>query len=60
LRYQLIEGQLAKDNNIQVTFDDLRSFAKNLLKIQYAQYGQELMNDEFLDGVADQSFAKSR
>ncbi len=53
LRYQLIEGQLAKDNNIQVTFDDLRTFAKNLLKIQYAQYGQDLMNDEFLDGVAD-------
>ncbi len=53
LRYQLIEGQLFKENNLQVTFDDLRLFAKNLLKVQYAQYGQELMTDEFLDGVAD-------
>lgn len=53
LRYQLIEGQLAKENNLQVTMEDLRSFAKNLLKVQYAQYGQELLNDEFLDGVAD-------
>jgi len=53
LRYQLIEGQLAKENNLQVTMDDIRTFAKDLLKVQYAQYGQDLMNDEFLDGVAD-------
>lgn len=53
LRYQLIEGQLAKENNIQITYDDLRNYAKDLLKAQYAQYGSDIINDEFIDGVAD-------
>ncbi len=53
LRYQLIESQIAKENNLVVTMDDLRTFTKNLLGIQYAQYGSDLINDEFLDGVAN-------
>lgn len=53
LRYQLIESQIAKENNLVVTMDDLRTYTKNLLGMQYAQYGSELINDEFLDGVTN-------
>lgn len=52
LRYQLIEGKIAKEHNLTVNMDELREHTKNLLKAQYAQYGQaDLMKDEFLDGV---------
>jgi trigger factor len=53
LRYQLIEGQLAKDNDLKVSFDDLKNHTRNLLKAQYAAYGQDLMQDDFIDGVVD-------
>ena len=53
LRYQLIESYLVKENNLQVTYDEMRSYAKDLLKVQYAQYGSDLINDEFINGVAD-------
>lgn len=53
LRYQLIEGYLAKEHKLNVTMEELREHTKNLLKAQYAQYGQDLMKDDFLDGVID-------
>ena len=53
LRYQLIEGYLAKEHKLSVSMEELKDHTKNLLKAQYAQYGQDLMKDEFLDGVID-------
>ena len=52
LRYQLIEGKIIADNNLQVTFEDLKSFAKGLIKTQMAQYGQLDPKEEELDGIA--------
>ena len=52
LRYQLIEGKILKENNIQVTFDDLKAFARDMIKIQMAQFGQTNPSDEELDGIA--------
>jgi trigger factor len=51
LRYQLIEGKLIKDNNLQVTFDELKEHTANLIKAQMAQYGNLNPSQEELDGI---------
>ena len=52
LRYQLIEGKLMKDNNIELTFDELKSYAKSMIAVQMAQFGQTNPKDEELDSIA--------
>ncbi|GLB51046.1 peptidylprolyl isomerase [Neptunitalea chrysea] len=52
LRYQLIEGKIIKDNDLQVTFDELKDFAKDYIKIQMAQFGQLDPADEEVENVA--------
>ena len=52
LRYQLIEGKIIKDNDIQVQFDELKEFAKGFIRSQMAQYGQLNPEEEELDNIA--------
>ncbi len=52
LRYQLIEGKIIKDHNIEITFDELKEFAKGFIKSQMAQYGQMNPAEEELDAIA--------
>ena len=52
LRYQLIEGKISKDNNLQVTFDELKEFAKGFIKSQMAQYGNPNPEEKELDEIA--------
>lgn len=52
LRFQLIEGKIRKDNEIQVSFDELKDHSKNLIKGQMAQYGQANPSEEELDSIA--------
>ena len=52
LRFQLIEGKIRKDNDIQVSFDELKDYSKNMIKMQMAQYGQMNPSDEELDSIA--------
>lgn len=52
LRYQLIEGKIIKDNDLQVQFDELKEFAKGFIKTQMAQYGQLDPKEEELEGIA--------
>lgn len=52
LRFQLIEGKLINDNNLQVTFEELKEFAKNLIKGQMAQFGQMSPEDKELEDIA--------
>ncbi len=52
LRYQLIEGKIIADNNLQVTFDELKGFAKELIKGQMAQFGQLTPEDSELENIA--------
>ena len=51
MRYQLIEGKLISENNLQVTFDELKEYAGNLIKAQMAQYGNPNPSQEELDGI---------
>ncbi len=52
LRYQIIEGKIIKDNKLQNTFDELKDYAKNLVKEQMALYGQMLPEDIELESIA--------
>jgi trigger factor len=51
LRYQLIEGKLLKDNDIQVQFEDLKAHTTEMVKAQMAQFGQTNPSDEELNGI---------
>lgn len=52
MRYQLIEGKLIEKYDLQVTFDDLKAFAKDMIKIQMAQFGQTDPQDKELEDIA--------
>lgn len=52
LRYQLIEGKLIADNNVQVTMDDIKNHAREMIKGQMAQFGQMNPSDKELDDIA--------
>ena len=51
LRYQLIEGKLRAEHNLQVTFEELKDYSKNMIKAQMAQYGQSNPTEEEVEGV---------
>lgn len=57
LRYQLIEGQIAKENNLTVTFEDLRAYAAEVVQAQFAQYGQAGLDEEQLKPIVDNVLA---
>jgi len=52
LRYQLIEGKISKEHNLQVTFDELKEFAKGFIKSQMAQYGNPNPEEKELEDIA--------
>ena len=53
MRYQLIESKLISENNLQVDFDQLKSYAGEMIKKQMAQFGQlNPSNKEVEDVVA--------
>ena len=52
LRFQLIEGKLIAEHDLQVKFEDLKAFAKERIKEQMAQFGQMNPDDKELDDIA--------
>ncbi|PKQ43736.1 trigger factor [Confluentibacter flavum] len=52
LRYQLIEGKLITENNIQVTLEDIKGHAREMIRTQMAQFGQLNPTDKELDDIA--------
>jgi trigger factor len=51
LRYQLIEGKVITENNLQITFDDLKAYTSEVIKKQMAQFGQMNPTDADVDGI---------
>jgi len=51
LRYQLIEGKLRADNNLKVTFEELKDHSKNMIKAQMKQFGQMNPSEEEIEGI---------
>ncbi len=52
LRYQLIEGKIVKDNNLEVNFEDLKAFAHDKIRQQMAQFGQMDPSEKELDDIS--------
>ncbi len=42
IRYQLIEGKIIKENNLNYTFEELQNYAKKIVESQMRQYGQSI------------------
>lgn len=52
LRYQLIEGKIIQENDLQVQMDELKEFSKGFIKSQMAQYGHLDPQEEELENIA--------
>ena len=48
MKWQLIENKIIKDNNLQVTNEEVVEHTKELIQQQFAQMGQGPMGDEEL------------
>ncbi|UJH68301.1 trigger factor [Allomuricauda sp. SCSIO 65647] len=53
LRYQLIEGKIIKEHDLQVQLEELKEFAKGFIKSQMAQYGHMDPQEEELENIAN-------
>ena len=51
LRFQLIEGKALAQSNIQITFEDLKSFTTKSIRQQMAQFGQTNPTDEEVQAI---------
>ena len=51
LRFQLIEGKVMADNNLQITFEDLKAHTADLIKKQMAQFGQLNPSEDEINGI---------
>ena len=52
MKWQLIQGKLFKDNDIQITNEEVMDFTKSLLVSNYAQYGMPAPDDKELSETA--------
>jgi len=53
LRYQLIENSVITAAEIKVSREDLLDHTVGMVKAQFQQYGQQVMDDEMLKGIAE-------
>ena len=51
LRYQLIETKLRAENNLQITFEELKDFTSSVIKKQMAQFGQTNPTDADVQSI---------
>ncbi|MDX1828706.1 MAG: trigger factor [Lutibacter sp.] len=51
LRFQLIQDKIFKDNNLQITFEELKEYTKGFVVAQMAQYGQLNPEEKQLDEI---------
>ncbi len=51
LRYQLIEGKVMAQNDMRITFEELKAFTSNLIKQQMAQFGQMNPTEADVEGI---------
>jgi trigger factor len=51
LRYQMIEGKAMAQNDIKVTFEDLKFYTAKMIRQQMAQFGQPNPTPEEVEGI---------
>ena len=52
MRYQLIEGKLIQEHNLQVQFEEMKAFSIEMIKGQMAQFGQMDPSEKELEDIA--------
>lgn len=57
LKWQLIENKIIKENNIQVTKEEIIDHTKELIKEQFGKYNPEVMEEEELNQTAQRVLA---
>ncbi|MDD2635268.1 MAG: trigger factor [Bacteroidales bacterium] len=58
LQWTLIKTKIAKENEINVGEEELKSAAKQQLLAQFSQYGMSYVPDEYLDKYAEEMLSK--
>jgi trigger factor len=58
LRWRLIENKIIKDNNIEITPDELREYARQIIRNQFAQYGHMNIDEETLNNMLARYMSK--
>ena len=53
IKYQLIESKLIEENNIDISSDAVKDYAKEMVKKQMAMYGQNKVDDEELNSIVE-------
>jgi trigger factor len=54
LKWQLIKNKIAKENEIKITEEEIREFAKNSARNQYLRYGLANIPDEYIENYANE------
>lgn len=57
LRYQLIQEQIIKDNEIKMDYEELKEYAKGFIRSQMAQFGNMNPEDSELEDIANRILA---
>jgi len=52
LRYQLIEAKILEQNDIKIDHNQIKDFAKNMIKLQMKQYGQNNPEEKELESIS--------
>lgn len=53
LKWRLIENKIAGDQGLQVTTDEIKAFVRDMIRRQFAQYGQDNLEDAILDKMSE-------
>ncbi|MGI8892655.1 MAG: trigger factor [Bacteroidia bacterium] len=59
IKLQLIESKIAKENNIEVHNEEIEAYARQLIRNQFAQYGQMDPEQEKINELANSYLQKS-
>ena len=51
IRYQLIEGKIIAEHDLQIKSEELKEFAKEMIFMHMEQYGQSGLPDEQIEGI---------
>lgn len=58
LKYQLIEAKIINDNNLQITYDELRDFTASQIKQQMMMYGMKDFDDKMIEETTARILSK--
>ena len=58
MKWKLIENSIIRENNIQVTKEEIENFSKQMIVKQFAQYGSSYLTDEMISDMTKRYLSK--